>query len=352
MTDKNTLLVQKAGGEVKSSLADFGFAVCGIEWPELEAHELTTRKWPGEHGEDAYIPPNGLKFAAYDVEVELCFRGLIHTANLLNGTADGISNWNVKGADKDANAVELTTYNTNRNSVHADYKGLGALVGGKDIYSCKCAYRANGWNFAPERTYTLSFTLNAGADISPKAEGAEYAPQIQVYLSKSTAWGEMFTNFVSIAQFKRGVNRIAVQLTTKTDTPLVGDSFNVCINFEYGALADFAEAAAIEITDLKLEENAVVNPEWTPSLADCTSGKFAKWTPALLAYKYFRDYLTGLDGIGGELKIYSAYCGRGGQGAYVKKIEASEVYSSNIDEILPCTVTFRVTDPITDVKLD
>lgn len=349
MEVEHSLLMQGAadGSEVKSSLDNFGFAVCGIEWPELEVKELTTRKWPGEHGEDAYIPPSGLKFAAYDVEASLCFKGLKHTANLLSGTADGIANWNVVGADKDNSRVELTRYNTNRNSVYAGYKGLGVLVGGKNVYSCKCAFSASGWSFAPERTYTLSFTLNSGGDISPKAEGETFAPQIQVFLSETGSWADMFTKHFSITQFKRGVTRIAVPLTTKTDTPSEGSNFKVCINFEYGALSNFSEGAAIEITDLKLEENTVANPEWSPAIADCTSGKFAKWTPAALAFKYFRDYLTG----GGEFKIYSAYCGRGGQGAYAKKIEAEEVFGSNIDEVLPCTVVFRVTDPITDVKL-
>lgn len=349
MEVEHSLLMQGAadGSEVKSSLDDFGFAVCGIEWPELEVKELTTRKWPGEHGEDAYIPPSGLKFAAYDVEASLCFKGLKHTANLLSGTADGIANWVVGGTDKNNGSVELTKYTVNRNSVYAGYKGLGVLVGGKNLYSCKCAFNTIGCNLVPEKTYTLSFTLNTGGSIPAKAEGETFAPQIQVYLSKSTAWNDMFTNFVSITQFKQGVNRIVVQLTTKTDTPLVGDNFNVCINFEYGALANFSEGTAIEITDLKLEENTAANPEWSPATADCTSGKFAKWTPAALAFKYFRDYLTG----GGEFKIYSAYCGRGGQSAYVKKIEADEVFGSNIDEVLPCTVVFRVTDPITDTKL-
>lgn len=82
MAIEYTLLMQKTkdGSAVKSSLADFGFAVCDIPWPDEEVQEVATREWPGEDGEDAYVPPTGLKLQAYDVEVEFCYKGNVNTA--------------------------------------------------------------------------------------------------------------------------------------------------------------------------------------------------------------------------------------------------------------------------------
>lgn len=70
----------KSGSAVKSSLADFGFAVCDIPWPSDKTQEVAKRVWPGEHGEDAYVPPGGLKLQAYDLEVEFCYKGAVNTA--------------------------------------------------------------------------------------------------------------------------------------------------------------------------------------------------------------------------------------------------------------------------------
>ena len=77
-----TLLMQKtkAGSTVKSSLEDFGFAVCDIPWSDEETQEVATREWPGMHGEDAYIPPAGLKLKAHDLEVEFIYKGEVDTA--------------------------------------------------------------------------------------------------------------------------------------------------------------------------------------------------------------------------------------------------------------------------------
>lgn len=82
MAVEYSLLMQKTkdGSAVKSSLADFGFAVCDIPWPDEEVQEVAVREWPGEHGEDAYIPPGGLKLQAYDVEIEFCYKGAANTA--------------------------------------------------------------------------------------------------------------------------------------------------------------------------------------------------------------------------------------------------------------------------------
>lgn len=83
MAVEYSLLIQKTkdGSAVKSSLADFGFAVCDIPWPSDKTQEVAVREWPGVHGEDAYIPPGGLKLQAYDVEIEFCYKGAVNTAN-------------------------------------------------------------------------------------------------------------------------------------------------------------------------------------------------------------------------------------------------------------------------------
>lgn len=80
MAVEYTLWMQRDGGETKDSLSDFGFAVCDIPWPAEETQDVTTREWPGEDGEDAYVPPTGLKLKAYDLEVEFCYKGDMNTA--------------------------------------------------------------------------------------------------------------------------------------------------------------------------------------------------------------------------------------------------------------------------------
>lgn len=82
MAVEYSLLMQKTkdGSTVKSSLSDFGFAVCDIPWPPDKTQEVAKREWPGEHGEDAYVPPGGLKLQAYDLEVEFCYKGAVNTA--------------------------------------------------------------------------------------------------------------------------------------------------------------------------------------------------------------------------------------------------------------------------------
>ena len=83
MAVEYTLLMQKTanGSPVKSSLDDFGFAVCDIPWPDEETEEVATRKWPGVDGEDAYISPNGQKLQAYDVEMQFCYKGDVNTVD-------------------------------------------------------------------------------------------------------------------------------------------------------------------------------------------------------------------------------------------------------------------------------
>lgn len=69
------------GSPLKSSLADFGFVVDEIGWPDEETQEVATREWPGIDGEDAYISPSGQKLQAYDLDVKFLYKGNIGTAN-------------------------------------------------------------------------------------------------------------------------------------------------------------------------------------------------------------------------------------------------------------------------------
>ena len=101
MTQKYTLLMQKttANSQLKSSLEDFGFAVCDLPWPEEKIKEVAKRDWPGEHGEDVYLPPSGLKLQSYEIEAEFCYKGELDTAAdaytvfrnyLLGASGDGV----------------------------------------------------------------------------------------------------------------------------------------------------------------------------------------------------------------------------------------------------------------------
>lgn len=110
-----TLWMQKTkeGSEVKDSLSAFGFAVCDIQWPTEETQEVATREWPGEHGEDAYIPPSGLKLKAYDLEVEFCWKGSL---KLASGDKNPVGAWEAYKALRnwlcgiDGSGAELKVY--------------------------------------------------------------------------------------------------------------------------------------------------------------------------------------------------------------------------------------------------
>lgn len=67
--------------------------------------------------------------------------------------------------------------------------------------------------------------------------------------------------------------------------------------------------------------------------------------------KAFRDYLTGRDGSGALMKVYSPWTKEGRQNVYFKELETDEFWRSNVDEGVTFTVTLRVTDPVTEVVL-
>lgn len=51
-----------------------------------ESKELAKRDWYDEHGEDVYVPTDGLKFKAYDMEVKFLYVG---TQNAMSSDLDG-----------------------------------------------------------------------------------------------------------------------------------------------------------------------------------------------------------------------------------------------------------------------
>lgn len=65
----------------------------------------------------------------------------------------------------------------------------------------------------------------------------------------------------------------------------------------------------------------------------------------------FCDIITGKDGKGTELSIYSPWYRIGRQKVYVKAIKTHNYRSDDKESFFRFTVTFRITDPITDIVL-
>lgn len=63
-----------------------------------------------------------------------------------------------------------------------------------------------------------------------------------------------------------------------------------------------------------------------------------------------REYLRGASDGGTEIKIYDTYNEVGYASAWLKKISSMDSKHSNLDEVLKCTLTFRVSDPSQEVK--
>ncbi len=63
-------------GNVVDTLASFNCACKEFPFKFLpETKELPKRDWYDEHGEDVYMPTDGLKFKAYDLEVKFLYVG-------------------------------------------------------------------------------------------------------------------------------------------------------------------------------------------------------------------------------------------------------------------------------------
>lgn len=328
---------------MKSSLADFGFAVCGIDLPEEATKELATREWPGEHGEDVYTSPDGQKLQACDIEVQLCHKAKIAvTANLLKGIGLGKNGWRVAemlNAASEDKSAEVPLWNLKNSVMAPGYEGVAATTGGIAVRGI-LLFESAGWPLSAGKVYTLSFGMAVGADTD----------HVDVYLGKSHNWADMATNFKRIYP-RAGRSRYALQFTV-SDDPDTGDSLCVVFNINNAdgdtGMEDYPANTGIELYDLKLEEGANDSPEWTPYAEDVEAGNFPEWRDANTALRLLRDYLIGA---GGLVKLYCPYLRKGWGGAYLKKFHDIEVARSGIDEIVSVNVSFRVTDPKTEVKL-
>lgn len=103
MASDYEFLVRKKGlTAVVSLFGTFGYAAKDIAWPSLETQDVATREWPGEDGEDAFVP-EVLRFKAYDLEVPLVYtsgRGECNAAYLkllkyLTGRSGGVAELDV-----------------------------------------------------------------------------------------------------------------------------------------------------------------------------------------------------------------------------------------------------------------
>lgn len=72
---------------------------------------------------------------------------------------------------------------------------------------------------------------------------------------------------------------------------------------------------------------------------------------AYSAIKPFIDYLTGVDGNGVELSIYSPYNKIGRQKAYFTGLSDLKYRRMGAEDVLTFSVKFRITDPVTDITL-
>lgn len=71
-------------------------------------------------------------------------------------------------------------------------------------------------------------------------------------------------------------------------------------------------------------------------------------------YRAFVNYLTGRDGTGTEMEVYSPWYRVGRKGVYAKAIEESRFVrddDNDSNSMIAIEVTFRITDPITDILL-
>lgn len=339
MAVEYTLLMQKAkdGSAVKSSLADFGLAVCQIPWPSTKIKEPAKRSWPGKHGEDVFMP-SVHKLEAYDLTVEFSHKGKLGADNLLNGTNRGKNGWSVVYAQNE-NGDDVTAQVqpwTCRKSYIKNGDGLGLSTGAVASTAC-IGFKSDGWPLKPGGVYTLSFSLVSGSDMG----------QMDVHLGKTWAWADMATNFVRV-QPRLGFNRYSLKFTV-SDAPATGDSLHVAFR---PVMSGWPTGSGLELFDLKLEEGEVSETQWNPSPADADAGYFPQWWPAYTAYRHLRDYLIGMDGEGTELRVYDPYWRRGRQRVSLLSIDDFVPARSNADEVLTFTATFRVYDPITEIRLD
>lgn len=96
-------------------------------------------------------------------------------------------------------------------------------------------------------------------------------------------------------------------------------------------------------------------PDRLPLAAYDLEVEFKMYGPAMSVFKYynmFRQYLTGEDGTGTEIEIYSPYCNVGRRGVHMKSM-GDPTFRKDADgeEFMSLEVIFHVTDPTTHIKL-
>lgn len=69
------------------------------------------------------------------------------------------------------------------------------------------------------------------------------------------------------------------------------------------------------------------------------------------ALRTLLDYLTGLDGSGVEMKLYSPYTGVGRSGCYYKGSSGHSLHRIINEDIVEVTLRFRVTSPVANIVL-
>lgn len=82
MSEQHTILFKKEkdGSTVKDSVRDWRIAATDIPFSPMEdIQDLPEREWAGEDGADSYVPDK-LPLKAFDMEIELCYKGDMDTA--------------------------------------------------------------------------------------------------------------------------------------------------------------------------------------------------------------------------------------------------------------------------------
>lgn len=73
---KYRLLIRQDGGRVIDTFESFGVVCQEFPFKHLpEVKDPAKRGWVDEHGDDEYIPTDGLKFKAYDLEAKFIYSG-------------------------------------------------------------------------------------------------------------------------------------------------------------------------------------------------------------------------------------------------------------------------------------
>lgn len=109
-----------------------------------EAKELPKRDWPDEHGEDVFIPSDGLVFKAYDVDAKFLYAYDGQTDWASSGTSDDYPTWVSKKMRNDLKS--FFSFITGRNTdgspllkIYDDYtktgrRGVRYLSNDPDIF--------------------------------------------------------------------------------------------------------------------------------------------------------------------------------------------------------------------------